>query len=108
MTRPTRPVACKEKMLCSPRPRLSVQAGLKAAILITALAFFAKSSLQVGGILVPWSVFAVTSGVAIAIGGVLTAFYVEFTLAHRMERVVRVLERASAGRRPDTASGSRR
>ena len=74
------------------RRRLATHAGVQAAGLSFVLSVAGWFALRWGGIEVALPLFLGVTGVATAVAGLLTAFYVELSVGRRIGRVVRVLD----------------
>ena len=92
-------------MPAASRRRLATHAGAQAAGLSLVLSVAGWFGLRWGGIDVGLPIFAWVTGVATGVAGLLTAFYVEFSIGRRIARVVRVLDahakQSSLQRLPD-------
>ena len=74
------------------RRRLATHAGIQAAALSFVLSVAGWFALRWVGIEVALPIFAWVTAVAVSVAGLLTGFYVEFSVGRRIARVVRVLE----------------
>jgi diguanylate cyclase (GGDEF)-like protein len=74
------------------RRRIATHAGVQAAGLSFVLSVAGWFVLRWGGVDVALPIFAWVTCAAVSVAGLLTAFYVEFSVGRRVSRVVRALE----------------
>jgi diguanylate cyclase (GGDEF)-like protein len=87
------------------RRRIATRAGVQAAGLSSVLALGAWLALRAAGVEISPADFAWVAGAAVAAAGLVTAFYVEFTVGRRISRLVDALDaharQSSFDRLPD-------